>query len=168
MMTKKFYYLSLALGLFLGMTMFTACGSDDDDSNGSNGTGNNPATTGTYDEALAAGLWEGPVHVKGQKGYMDGSIVEVDEDMPADEINRVELKADHTYIRYELENGSYVADGTGTWKLEGNKVIVTENGTKLETLTIVSLDRNTMVYTSDVEDLNINGTYLEFTIRRIQ
>ena len=31
-MKKNFYYLSLLLGLVFGMTMFTACGGDDDDS----------------------------------------------------------------------------------------------------------------------------------------
>lgn len=33
-MKKNFYYLSLLLGLVLGMTMFTACGGDDDDNGG--------------------------------------------------------------------------------------------------------------------------------------
>lgn len=36
-MKKNFYYLSLLLGLVLGMTMFTACGGDDDDNGGGAG-----------------------------------------------------------------------------------------------------------------------------------
>ncbi len=35
-MKKNFYYISLLLGMVFGMTMFTACGSDDDDNSGSN------------------------------------------------------------------------------------------------------------------------------------
>ena len=36
-MKKNFYYLSLLLGLVLGMTMFTACGGDDDNGGGASG-----------------------------------------------------------------------------------------------------------------------------------
>ena len=38
-MKKSFYYLSLLLGLVLGMTMFTACGGDDDNNNGGGASG---------------------------------------------------------------------------------------------------------------------------------
>lgn len=40
-MKKNFYYLSLLLGLFFGMTMFTACGGDDGDGGGGDDPANN-------------------------------------------------------------------------------------------------------------------------------
>ena len=159
-MKKNFYYLSLLLGLVLGMTMFTACGGDDDDDNGG-------GASGTYSESSVIGVWEGPVHIKGQNVHPGGKIDYIDEDIPANEFERVEVKADHTYIGYTQKKGSYVTDETGTWKLEGNKFIVTDDH-ETKVLTIVRLNNNTFVYTSDVIDYNIEGAYMEFTLRKVQ
>lgn len=49
-MKKNLYYLSLILGLFFGMVMFTACGGSDDDDNGSDAT---------YSLSSLQGVWSG-------------------------------------------------------------------------------------------------------------
>ena len=164
MIMKKIIFKSASVFMMaVAAICFTACGSDDSKDNPENGG----SQSGSYSESMFVGMWEGPVHVKGRNVHRDGRIEIVDEDVPANEIERVELKADHTYSFYALRNGSYVANSPGTWKLEGNKVTVTD-AHETKVLTIVSLNRNTFIYTSDVVDYNIDGAYMEFTLRRVQ
>ena len=59
-MKKNFYYLSLLLGLVLGMTMFTACGGDDDDNGGASG-----GASGGSEESVTPGKFMGPKRVFG-------------------------------------------------------------------------------------------------------
>lgn len=60
-MKKNFYYLSLLLGLVLGMTMFTACGGDDDD----NGGGASGGASGGGAGGFTPGKFMGPKRVFG-------------------------------------------------------------------------------------------------------
>jgi hypothetical protein len=60
-MKKNFFYLSLLLGLFFGMTMFTACGGDDDDNGGSGPT----TGGGGGEEGYEPGKFYGPKRVFG-------------------------------------------------------------------------------------------------------
>ena len=60
-MKKNFYYLSLILGLVLGMTMFTACGGGDDDNGGASGGG----TSGGGAGGFTPGKFMGPKRVFG-------------------------------------------------------------------------------------------------------
>ena len=59
-MKKNFYYLSLLLGLVLGMTMFTACGGDDDNG-GASGGGTSDGGAGGF----TPGKFMGPKRVFG-------------------------------------------------------------------------------------------------------
>ena len=60
-MKKNFYYLSLILGLVLGMTMFTACGGDDDNGGGASGGGTSDGGAGGF----TPGKFMGPKRVFG-------------------------------------------------------------------------------------------------------
>ena len=161
---KNIFYICLALGFMFSSVTFVSCGSDDGGNNNPENGGS--AQNGTSMESMLIGVWEGPVHVKGRNVHPDGRIEIVDEDVPANEIERVEFKADHTYSFFALLNGSYVANSPGTWKLEGNKITVTD-AHETKVLTIVSLNESILIYTSDVVDYNIDGAYMEFTLRKI-
>ena len=62
-MKKNFYYLSLLLGLVLGMTMFTACGGDDDNNNGDGASGGGTSDGGAG--GFTPGKFMGPKRVFG-------------------------------------------------------------------------------------------------------
>ena len=67
-MKNNFYYLSLILGLVLGMTMFTACGGDDDDPVSNTASNNN---SNTFNKIL--GTWKMDHHYEYN---LDGSLIQ--------------------------------------------------------------------------------------------
>ena len=90
-MKKNFYYFSLLLGLVLGMTMFTACGGDDDGNDTGQTTGGGSGAKEDFGSDGLKGFWVQnnwkeivlekwyyytPTYIMGLKGGYDWNITE--------------------------------------------------------------------------------------------
>jgi len=98
-MKKNFYYLSLILGLVLGMTMFTACGGDDDDNGGGASGGNTPI-------ASIVGTWSGEDKIE-RTGSTRTLIVTFKSDMTGD---------------FTYESNAYYRYAAFTYSISGNTI----------------------------------------------
>lgn len=129
-MKKNFYYLSLLLGLVLGMTMFTACGGDDDD----NGGGASGGASGGGAGGFTPGKFMGPKRVFG-----DNLLSSYGTDR-----HRYELTYNSDDFVSSIKSISYNSDGSVSRTEEyeasysGNQVIVNLNGKQDMLITIGS------------------------------
>jgi len=130
-----------------------SCGSDGDDngtSNGNgteNGGGNSAGVSVTEQQVI--GTWS-YTHINTTYYDEDGNPHTIDMDLNGNQNmsshfwDRLEMKADHTYVQYNLTNSE---KSSGTWSLSGNKLYITEdsNGKKTEN-TITSISASQAIF----------------------
>lgn len=122
----------------------TACGDDDDDDNGG-------SSSGSVTEAALLGTWE--IDYRQSWEVINGVRMNFSE-LPEQQLKelerekeRAEFKEDHIVNVYDYIDGRWVLDDddSGTWRLDGNRLIITTNKHHEdleEELTIPEIDNN--------------------------
>jgi hypothetical protein len=136
-MAKKFFStVAFFMIMLLTTVSFTSCSDDDDDEKGATST--------------LVGTWV----LTASEGYTiyNGKKYEHKETYTVEEQEFVlELNADGTYV--------YDGESTGTWKMDGDKLmIITEEG-ETETVKITKLTDNTLILEITEEDYYDKSTY---------
>lgn len=153
-MKKKSFLWMLGM-LFVMTAGFSGCSSDDDE-----GVGNS---------SLLLGTWE-ITHIKGYDTW-NGTTESWDEDVDAtnsdDYYGRVEFLENGILNHYSYINGSWKKEEGINYRVDGNKIYVTDEYDESEPSTIVTLTADKLVI-EDSEEYDGNKYWEQITYKRVK